>query len=452
MHLILQPCLAMPGKKVLIITYFFPPCNLTAGQRSLGWAKYLKEFGYEPVIIARNWEQIINGPEDMHHASGEKIITEENSDYTVHYLPFKGNLRDRLYSKYGKTRFTLMRKALSLFELIGHHFFTSLIPFHNLHRFADRYIQENSDVEAIVVSGNPFELFRFGYLLHKKHQVPWIADYRDDWNTSNVNESRGPMDTLLRRLERRSEKKYCGTAACITSVSKHYAEKISTFTGVKGHVVQNGFFPDDYTAYQNLDAFDEFTLLYNGMLYPSQQIEVVLEAFKKLVDRHPNQRHRIKIRFPGILFLKEVALRVEKLMQGYEDVLWMSPRIPRSEVLTLQAKSHLLLMVSHRDAKGIPSSKIYEYLGLRKPVLVCPGDGDVLDETFGPYALGFIANTSEDALKILEQHFLSFLKGQDNLANLDTSYAEQFTREQQTQVLAEILDEVIKKPPITSGL
>jgi len=125
--------------------------------------------------------------------------------------------------------------------------------------------------------------------------------------------------------------------------------------------------------------------------------------------------------------------------------LWMSPRIPRSEVLTMQAKSHLLLMVSHRDAKGIPSSKIYEYFGLRKPVLVCPGDGDVLDETFGPYALGFIANTSEDAFNILEQHFLSFLKGQDDLVNLDTSYAEQFTREQQTKVLAEILDKVIKK-------
>jgi glycosyltransferase involved in cell wall biosynthesis len=432
----------MQAKKILILTYFFPPCNLTAGQRSLGWAQYLKNFGYEPVIVTRNWEQNINGPEDMHHASGKELITEQNDSYTVHYLPFKGNIRDRLYSKYGKSKFVLLRKILSLVELIGHHFFTSLIPFHNLYRFADNYIQQNNDVAAIIVSGNPFELFRFGYLLHRNHNIPWIADYRDDWNTSNVNESRGPMDALLRRLEQRSEKKYCGTAACITTVSKHYAEKISSFTGVPGYVVQNGFFPNDYEAFQNLDPFEEFTLLYNGMLYPSQQIEVILEAFKLLVDTHPEHRNRIKIRFPGILFLKDVAARVEKLMQGYEDVLWMSPRIPRADVLTMQAKSHLLLMVSHRDAKGIPSSKIYEYLGLGKAVLICPGDGDILDETFGKYDLGFIANNTLEAFEILEKHFNAYVEQRNVVENVDRKYALRFTRENQSKALAEILDTI----------
>ncbi len=435
----------MPNKKVLIITYFFPPCNLTAGQRSLGWAKYLKKFGYDPIIVTRNWEHVINGPEDMHHVSGKTLITEENEDYTVHYLPFRGNLRDQLYSRYGKSKFVLVRKALSLIELIGHHFITSLIPFSNLYRFADKYISDNQDVAAVIISGNPFELFRFGYCLHHTHRLPWIADYRDDWNTSNVNESRGLLDAFLRKLEGRSERKYIGTASCITTVSKHYAEKISGFTGVPGYVVQNGFFPADYTNYQDLEPFDEFTVLYNGMLYPSQQIEVVLDALKQLVDKYPEHRSRIKIRFPGILFLKEVAARVEKLMQGYEDVLWMSPRIPRSEVLTMQAKSHLLLMISHRDAKGIPSSKIYEYLGLGKPVLVCPGDGDVLDETFGPYEFGFIANTNLEALEILDKHFNAFLQQRNVVESTDRSYALKFTREEQTKVLAGILDQILPR-------
>jgi glycosyltransferase involved in cell wall biosynthesis len=432
----------MRSKKVLIITYFFPPCNLTAGQRSLGWAQYLKDFGYEPIIVTRNWDQVINGPEDMHHTSGIELQTEKNDAYTAYYLPFKGNLRDRLYSRYGKSKFSLVRKALSLFELIGHHFITSLIPFANLYRFADQYLTKNKDVAAVIVSGNPFELFRFGFLLHRKHKLPWIADYRDDWNTSNVNDSRGPLDSLLRMLEKRSERRYIGTAACITTVSKHYAGKISSFTGVPGYVLQNGYFPDDYAAYENLQSYEEFTLLYNGMLYPSQQIEVVLDAFKQLVDMHPEHRSKIKLRFPGILFLKDVATRVEALMRGYEDVMWMSPRIPRSEVLTMQAKSHLLLMVSHRDAKGIPSSKIYEYLGLGKPVLICPGDGDVLDETFSPYDLGFVANTSHEALEILKMHFNAFLENRPAVENANRSYALKFTRQEQTKVLAEILDKL----------
>jgi hypothetical protein len=123
----------------------------------------------------------------------------------------------------------------------------------------------------------------------------------------------------------------------------------------------------------------------------------------------------------------------------------MSPRIPRSEVLTMQAKSHLLLMVSHRDAKGIPSSKTYEYLGLGKPVLICPGDGDVLDETFSPYDLGFVANTSQEALEILEKHFSAFLEQRDIVENSDRSYALKFTREEQTKVLAGILDQILPR-------
>ena len=47
-------------ENVLIISYFFPPCNLTASQRAFNWAKYLKEFGYNPIVITRKWDQPIS--------------------------------------------------------------------------------------------------------------------------------------------------------------------------------------------------------------------------------------------------------------------------------------------------------------------------------------------------------------------------------------------------------
>jgi hypothetical protein len=82
---------------------------------------------------------------------------------------------------------------------------------------------------------------------------------------------------------------------------------------------------------------------------------------------------------------------------------------------------------------------------LGKPVLVCPGDGDVLDETFGPYELGFIANTATDARKILEKHFTAFLQQRNVVENADRNYALKFTREEQTKVLAGILDKIKPK-------
>lgn len=429
-------------KKVLILSYFFPPCNLTAAQRSLGWAKYLNKFGYYPVFITRNWEHHINGPEDMHHHSGTEIIHEQYETHAVYYLPFKGNLRDRLYSRYGKNRMNYIRKALSFVELIGHHYFTSLIPFSNIYHFADQYLSNHPEIKSMVVTGNPFEIFRFGYLLHKKHGVKWIADYRDDWNTSTVNYSRGPLDGILKKLEIKSENKYISTTHCITSISPVYTKKIADFNGVDGQVLANGFFPEDFTDFQNLPFYDEFTVVYNGMLYQSQMIEVFLDGFKKLANTFPEHRSRIKLRFPGILFLVEVAARVKSYMKDYEDMLIMTPRISRDEVLEIQAKAHLLLMVSHRDSKGIPSSKIYEYLGLGKPVMICPGDDDILNNTFKPYNLGSVANTPEEAFSQLSQHFAKYLRGESGMQIADKDYTYKFTREHQTSALAKLLGEL----------
>ena len=232
------------------------------------------------------------------------------------------------------------------------------------------------------------------------------------------------------------------TAFCITSISPFYARKIGEFNSRPSEVVLNGYFPSDYQHFQQLKLYTEFSIVYNGMLYASQRIEVFLDAFKQFVDEHPEHRSKIRLRFPGILFLEEVAKRVEELMKGYEDVLELLPRIPREKVLEMQAKSHVLLMVSHGETKGIPSSKIYEYLGLGKPVLVCPTDHDILHETFASYNLGKIAEHSEEALKYLNEWFSLFLSNEYESLRPDRNYIQQFTRDHQAGVLAQILNRI----------
>jgi len=428
-------------KKVVIVTYFFPPCNLTAAQRSLGWAKYLKEAGFQPIIITRNWEHHINGPDDMHHDSGKELIHVVNPDFEVYYLPFKGNLRDRLYSKHGKNKYNFFRKMLSFAELFGHSFTNKAIPFSNIYDFTEQYIQQNKDIRALVISGNPFEIFRFGYLLNKKFATPWIADYRDDWNTSEVNFSRGFLDGMLKKMQQHDEKKWVKTANCITSISPYYADKIGKFVKKESHVLLNGFFEEDVNQFKNETPFEKFTVVYNGMLYASQEIEVFLTAFKELVLKYPAHRNRIILRFPGILFLKEVAARVALLMKGFEDVLEMTERISRTDVLKIQAKSHLLLMVAHKGAKGIPSSKIYEYIGLKRPVMICPSDNDILEQTFSKYNLGYIAQNESEAIEQLSQLFENYLSASVT-KKADETFVAQFSRKHQTKILAEILNKI----------
>jgi len=433
-------------KKVLILSYFFPPCQLTAAQRSYGWAKCLRNEGWDPIVITRNWEHHIAGPDDMHHDSGTHLIIEKTETHETHYVPFKGNLRDRLYSKHGKNKHTLLRKSLSLSELFLHHFSNKVISFSNLYDYALAYCKKNKDVQMIVVTGNPFELFRFGWLLNKHTGIPWIADYRDDWTTSEVNHSRGFADVILRGLEQRSERKWVGSASAITSISPYYVKKISSFTKRPGQVIQNGFFEEDFVNFQNQKLEEKFTVVYNGMLYPSQQIEVFLDGFKKLADTHPDVRSRMSLRFPGILFLKHVAERVEKYMKGYEDLLEMTERISRKEVLQIQSQAHLLLMVSHKNAIGIPSSKIYEYLGLGKSVMVCPGDKDILDDTFKDYNLGLIAYSADEAFSQLNTLFSHYLKGEYQDLKPDRVYISKFNRNEQAAILGKFMSNILEHP------
>jgi len=427
-------------KKVVIITYFFPPCNLTASQRSLGWAKHLHEFGYYPIIITRNWDHPIKGPDDMHVDSGSKLVIQKEVGYEVHYLPFKGNLRDRLYAKYGKSKYNLIRKVLSFIELIGVHFFTAMIPFSNIYRYTREYLKMNNEIKHLIISGNPFELFRFGYLLNKQFKIAWIADYRDDWTSSEVNHSRGIADVFIRKLERRSENIWVGSASLITTISDYYANKISKIVGRPGKVILNGFFTEDYQHLPTGSYFKEFTIVYNGMLYPSQEIEIFIKAFIQFVDKHPQHRSQIKLRFPGILFLKHVAERVMALLSGYEDLVIMTERISRDEVLEIQSKAHVLLMVAHRNTYGIPSSKIYEYMAIGKPVLICPGDHDILHNTFLNYNLGMVAYNAEEAERHLDSSFNVFLKQEYSTLKADQNYVNKFNRRHQTRELALLLE------------
>ena len=90
-------------------------------------------------------------------------------------------------------------------------------------------------------------------------------------------------------------------------------------------------------------------------------------------------------------------------MQGYEHLLLITDRIPRTEVFDIQNGSHAFLMVAHQGIKGISSSKLYEYLNFNKPIILCPDDHDIIRETLIDTGLGVICDSSEEVTNKLSQ-------------------------------------------------
>lgn len=424
----------------MIIAYFFPPCCLTAANRALYWAKYLKDYGYEPIVITRKWDHEIKSPADMGKSSfeQEKLIDEQDG-YKVVYVPYKGSRRDRLFIE--KPQWKVLRKTLTLKELFGQNYSAKALPYYNIYE-ESKAIVEKEGIKKVVITGNPFPCFQFGYLLKKEFKdLNWIADYRDDWTTTELSSPQGVVGRELFKLEQKSEQKWVGTASLITSVSEYYVNKISHFVGVKGTELLNGF--DE--KIEALPAFelanDRFIITYNGSLYPSQKIEPLLEVFSELIH-HFKDKIRIELKFPGLDFDPMQGKRVRNLLKDVMDHVTITDRIDRDEVLEMQRESHLLLMITHEGIKGIPSSKLYEYIGLQKPVLLYPSDNDIIEKTLKDCSLGIICEDETDIENKLSKFIKDFILNGENSFSGDIQKIDKYHRKQQVKKLATLLDKL----------
>ena len=429
-------------QKVLIISYFFPPCNLSASHRAFAWACHLKEFGYYPTIITRSWEKEIKAPMDAFNKSGNRMKHEKFKNYEVFYLPYLPSLRDKIYTKYGDAKCVRIRKLLTLFELLTQYITNFFIPFNNIYKFTAEYLKKNN-INKVIITANPFILFKFGFILKKKLNVKWIADYRDDWNTQQLINKNSIIQKLMTKLESYYEKKWVGTSELITSISDNYIAKISKFVEKPGITILHGYaeedLPPDTDNDLQLELFNDFTIVYNGSLYPTQKIEIFLTAVKHLIDFN-KRTVKIKLLFPGLAYDAAQKNRVAEFMKEYSTYLTITDRIPKNEVITIQKKAHLMLMISHINIKGVPSGKLYEYIGLNKPILLCPGDDDIIENTLRKTGLGYFANTIDDASNILDKLYRNFLEGRAVPVNPNLKEIKALSMKNQTKKLSEVLD------------
>jgi hypothetical protein len=426
-------------KKILIISYFFPPCNLTASQRIQGWANYLSSFGYYPTIVTRNWDLVINSPEDTLISSGSEIVHKKKEQYEVFYLPYKASARDGIYSRNKNNQlFQKISKIFTFKDLIIENYWNSAIPFSNMYDFSVDLLKRDSSYKLLLISGNPFIQFKFGYLLNKRFGIKWIADYRDDWNTTELESNSSGIKKIISKIQTKSEKKWVGSAECITSVSKVYANKIGEFVNKKGYVILNGF--DGIETIDSTVKDEIFRITYNGSLYPTQPVEDVLNAVKTIIDF---RKYKIEIHFPGLGYNKSQKTRVEECMKGYESYMIITDRIPKSEVIEIQQNSDLLLMISHKGIKGIPSSKMYEYIGLKKSILLYPNDHDIVEETLIDTGLGVICNNEDEIINFLTDLIDRKKNGNSKSLILDQYKIDFYSRKNQTKVLAELIENFI---------
>jgi hypothetical protein len=430
-----------PLKKIIIISYFFPPSNFAGGYRIDFWAKNLNKYGYKPIIITRNWN---NGQFEL----TDKIINNNYShevydEYEVHRMPYRQSLRDKLNNYSNNKLLIVLRKSLSFFELILSNFSIYFIPYNNLYFKARKILCENKNqYHSLIISGRPFQSFYFGYLLSKEFNIKWIADYRDEWNSYENTIKHSFIEQIIKNLESKSEKKWVSNAVFFTTVSEQIVTLTKEFTNKNGFSVMNGYDPNEFNFdYQISKSNDEFNITYNGTLYNTQDISIFISAALKLIDDYLNQIN-IKISFIGISIDNNQTNRILKLISGYEKYFILTGRIAKKDVIKIEMQSDLLLIPAHTNIKGWYPSKIFEYFACKTPVLLCPSDSDVIEEFIIKSGCGVIANNADECYRVIKNMIEKKLNNVEVVYDFDIKYSSRFTRDNQTKNFAKILDSI----------
>lgn len=420
-------------RKILIISYYFEPCSLTASQRTTFWAKNLSSFGFYPIIITRNWNENISKPNDVLLNKKNEYKLQKTESYEVHSLPFKNNLRDRiLLSKKSNYFLKILQKTLTLKDLILIHFSIKINPVDSFYYQTEEIIKKEQ-INGILISGAPFELFKIGYLINKKFNIPWIADYRDDWNTNEVLRYNN-IERILNIFNKYSEQKWIKTSSAITSISKHYTKKISIFNNKIGYTIENGF--QEYIDNHHIKS-NKFIIVYNGTLYKSQKIEEFMDAFINFSSTKDN----VQLKFIGAGFDNEQRIRLEKYIPKLKDKLFITNRVTKKEIINEQRNASILLMFSHTNCKGIPSSKLYEYFSFGKYIMSTPKDNDIIDQKLLEYELGYSFDLKRDIEFFLHDKYNEFTNHTLNFIQFPgkNEFIKSQHRFNQTEKLAQIL-------------
>ena len=341
-------------KKVLIIAYQFPPMGGSGVQRTSKFVKYLRDFGWEPVVFTRQVGKMPLKDESLLKdiPAGVKVIRTHPWDLTE--LPGILGLAGKVAS-----RKILIPDGERLWQVFSK-------------SRAMKALYEEA-IDLVYTTSYPYSDHLLGACLKKAcPEIPWVADFRDEW-TNNPYLLDNPHYGLRMKRERAMEKQVLLKAdQLITNTPVMQANFIREDKGLeeKFHVIPNGFDREDFEGLPDtLPENSRFTLSYTGALYGRRKPDVVFEALKRLIDG--NRIHREKIRVKLIGNYKTGALNA--LVEKYElsGIVEILPYMKHRECLLELAGSDALLLIEGAGpgAEAFYTGKVFEYMNTGRPIL-----------------------------------------------------------------------------------
>ena len=419
-------------KKVLIIAHL-----RHASPRIPGLAKYLYEFGWQPIILTA---PVSEKPDLLCR------VIETGSHDSLGFLKrlFRldpsEDLRREVKTRLGVTS---KKSVVDFFLTLS----GAIINYPDSEKGwklfavkAGSEILQNEDIDAIISSSSPVTSHLIAKKLKIKHKIPWVADFRDLW-TQNHYYMYGPLRKLVYK---RLELKTLSVADALVTVSQPWAEKLSALHGgKKTYTITNGFDPEKMSTGQ-IDLTSKFTITYTGLIYTGKQDPSKLfVVLRDLISDGVMDPDEVEVRFYG----HEVEWLANDIGEyGLSAVAKQYGPVPRETSFKKQRESQLLLLLNWEDQreKGVYPGKVFEYLAAQRPVLATGGFGnDVIERLLDETKAGVYAKEVGEIKSILRELYSEYkLKGKISYEG-DIEKINKYSYREMARKFAEVLDSLI---------
>lgn len=426
-------------KKVLIITYYWPPAGGPGVQRWLKFVKYLPDFDIEPIVYI---------PENASYPIiDEELCNEVNPEAEVLTQPIKEPYKiARLFSKKSTQNISSgiipdeKKQSLSeqLLLFIRGNFF---IPDARIGwvkpsvEYLSEYIKINP-IDIIITTGPPHSLHLIGKQLKEQFNIPWIADFRDPWTTIGYHKKL-KLTTSAAQKHKKLEKEVLNKADRILVTSPSTKKDFEQITQQPIDVITNGY---DIEHIEKKPLDKKFTIAHIGSLLSDRNPRVLWKALAELIKNNPDFKQDFELKLAGKVSTQILNTLEEFKLSPYVNNMGY---ISHQQAITEQRTSQVLLLleIDSEETRAIIPGKLFEYMAAERPILaIGPEKSDaealIKQTNTGQY---FCYDEKDRIAECIEKMYQQYSENKLKSYGIGLQY---FSRKKLTQKLAEIIHQM----------
>jgi len=423
-------------KKLLIITYYWPPAGGPGVQRWLKFVKYLPDFNVQPIVYI---------PENPTYPIVDEGLISEVSDKAIIlkskiFEPYQlaGFLSKKETKKISSGIIPTAKKQSFVEKMMlwvrGNLFIPDARKFwvNPSVQYLKKYIQENN-IDTIVTSGPPHSLHLIGLKLKQELGVKWFADFRDPWTTIGYHKSL-KLSSYADKKHKELENQVLNTADTIIVTSKTTKTEFQAITNKPIEVITNGYDVENVPK-QTLD--EKFTLAHIGSFLSDRNPKILWESLQELISENELFKTHFQLKLIGKVSQEILDSISEFKLDSYLNNLGY---VSHSEAVKHQKASHVLLLIEidSEETKSIIPGKLFEYMVSERPIIaIGPKDSDFAEIiTSTNTGVFFTYNEKERLKKTIFSNFELYL---DNKLQVYPVGLQQYSRKSLTEKLAKLI-------------